>query len=82
MDAKPIVRRLVETTILPRTDATSVTDDHPLLDTGLLDSLGIFELVTHLEQACGVTIDDEELVPENFGSIDHIAALVERKTRA
>ena len=81
MDAKHIVRQLVETTILPRTDTTSVADDHPLLDTGLIDSLGIFELVTHIEQACGVTIEDEEVVPEHFGTINDIAALVEQKSR-
>lgn len=81
MDAKATVREIVETTVLPRTDVASVADDHPLLDSGLIDSLGIFELVTHLEEACGVTIEDEELVPENFGSIDAIAALVGQKSR-
>lgn len=82
MDAKPIVRELVRTTILSRTETTSVSDDHALLDTGLIDSMGIFELVSQLEQACGVSIDDDELVPENFNSINDIAALVEQKSRA
>ena len=82
MDSKPTVRRLVESAILSRTDTSSVTDDHPLLDTGLIDSMGILELVSQLEQACGVTIDDDELVPENFNSINDIAALVDQKSRA
>lgn len=79
MESKPIVRQLVESAILPRTDTGSVTDDHPLLDTGLIDSMGILELVSQLEHACGVDIDDAELVPENFNSINSIAALVDQK---
>lgn len=82
MDSKQIVRQLVESTVLSRTDTGSVTDDHLLLDTGLIDSMGIFELVTQIEEACGVAIDDDELVPENFNSINDIAALVDQKSRA
>lgn len=82
MDSKQVVRDLVERAILARTDTRSVSDDHPLLDTGLIDSMGIFDLVAQLEQECGVSIEDDELVPENFNSINDIAALVEQKRRA
>lgn len=81
MDVRSKVRELIETTVLSRTNTASVSDDHALLDSGLIDSMGIFELVSALEQACGVTIDDDELVPENFNSINDIAALVEQKSR-
>mgnify|MGYP000150222018 CR=1 FL=1 len=82
MNAKPIVREFIETTILPRTDRTEVADDDPLLDAGIIDSMGIFELASHIEHACGVTIEDQELVPENFDSINRIAAFVDRKSAA
>ena len=48
----------------------------------MLDSMGIFDLVTHLEQRYGVVIFDEELVPENFGTVAAIARLVESKRGA
>jgi acyl carrier protein len=54
-------------------------DSSRLLEEGVLDSLGVLELVTHLQDALGIPIDDEELVPENFASIDVIAAFVEAK---
>ena len=38
----------------------------PLLENGLLDSLGILEIVAFLEQEFRITITDEELLPENF----------------
>ena len=82
MNAKPIVREFIETTVLPRTDRTEVSDDDALLDAGIMDSMGIFELVSHLETACGVKIEDDEVVPENFNSINRIAAFVDRKSAA
>jgi acyl carrier protein len=74
-----VVRQFIEATLLPRTEKTQVGDDEPLLDAGLIDSMGIFELATHIENTCGVKIEDEELLPENFNSINDIAAFVNRK---
>ena len=47
-----------------------------LLEEGILDSLGLQQLITFLEQQYGITIDDEDLMPENFESVNAIAALV------
>ncbi len=49
------------------------------LETGLLDSLGILDLVHFLEQEFGVLVSDEELMPENFQSLDAVAAFVRSK---
>jgi acyl carrier protein len=56
-------------------------DDYPLLENDVIDSLGVFQLVSFLETEFAIEVDDDELVPDNFGSIRLIAALVER-TRA
>jgi acyl carrier protein len=56
-----------------------LTAEYPLLDRHVVDSLGIFHLVSFLESEFGVDIGDEELVPENFGTIGAIARLVETK---
>ena len=61
---------------------TPISSDESILDSGLLDSAGLFELVAFLEERFGVSIDDEELVPENFETIDAIVALVTKKTDA
>lgn len=44
-----------------------------------LDSLNIVKLVSFLEQDFEVSIDDEELVPENFGTLGQVVGLVEKK---
>jgi acyl carrier protein len=50
----------------------------PLSD-GLLDSAAIAELAGFVEDEFGVVIDDDEMVPENFSSLDAFAALVDGK---
>lgn len=54
-------------------------DDTPFIDDGLIDSTGILELIMYLENEFRVKIDDDELVPENFNTLDSIATLIERK---
>ena len=56
-----------------------VRNDDPLLESGILDSLGILDLVTYLEEEFGISVDDEELVPDNFQNIERLAAFVSEK---
>ena len=56
-----------------------LTNDASLLETGIVDSIGILEIVTFLEQEFAVRIEDEDLVPENFGTIASISSFVARK---
>ncbi len=60
-------------------DDVDVTKDS-LIETGVIDSLGIMKLVEHLEGAFGIKITDDELLPENFEDLDTIAELVRGKT--
>jgi acyl carrier protein len=55
--------------------------DHntPLLDTGLLDSLGILDVVGFVEQEFGIALSDEDLVPENFQTVERISAFLAKK---
>ncbi len=58
---------------------TGLADDFPLLERQVIDSLGLFHLVGYLESEFGVEILDEELVPQNFGTIGDITRLVQTK---
>ena len=52
--------------------------DEDLLAADLIDSLGITELVSFLERRYGIAVSDDELLPENFQTIEKIAAFVDR----
>ena len=78
--ADSILAFIRERFALARKRNVTLTDD--LLDSGIVDSMGILDLVTHLEQSYGVTISDEELMPENFRNVECIAQFVQSKSVA
>lgn len=56
-----------------------IDDDAHLLESRVIDSLGVLDIVAFLEQSFGISVTDDELVPENFGSINRMAAFVTQK---
>ena len=55
------------------------TDDSSFLDEGIIDSTGILELVSYLEETYEIEITEEELIPENLDTVNRIAAYLGRK---
>ncbi len=51
------------------------------LRTGVLDSTGILELITFIEEEFNITFPDEDLTSENFDSVDRVVSTLERKRR-
>jgi len=51
-------------------------DTDALLESGILDSLGVLDLVHFIEREFSIIVADEELVPENFQTVDRIAASI------
>lgn len=60
-------------------DDDGFPNDESLLDAGIIDSTGVMEVVTFLEDSFGITIDDDELVADNLDSVDRLSAFVHRK---
>jgi acyl carrier protein len=59
-------------------DLSSLGVDDSLLAKGLLDSMAILKTVTFCEEQFGITIPDQEVLPDHFESVRAIAKLVER----
>jgi acyl carrier protein len=57
------------------------TENVNFIEEGMLDSFDIVTLVTELEDKFSVTIDGEEVLPENFSSVDSIEALVNKSEK-
>jgi acyl carrier protein len=56
-------------------------DQDSLLELGIVDSTGVLELVTFIEDHYQITIEDEELVPENLDSIENLVGFIIAKCR-
>ena len=63
-------------------DPEELTDEVSLLDSGIVDSTGMMEIILFLEAECAIDIEEQETIPENLESISRIAAFVARKQRA
>src|SRR5437867_9598586 len=52
--------------------------DTSFIGDGLIDSMGVTELVTYVESAFGITVEQEDVTPDNFDSINKLAAFIRR----
>jgi acyl carrier protein len=60
-------------------DAEKLEDETSFLDSGIIDSTGILELVAFLEENFDISINDEEMLPENFDSLSNISVYLSGK---
>jgi acyl carrier protein len=54
-------------------------DSDALLESGIVDSLGVLDLVNFIEEGFSINVVDEELTPENFQTIDRMVRFIESK---
>jgi len=57
----------------------SVNHDEDLISQGIIDSMGILKLTTFMEEKFGIKVTDEDIIPENFRTINRLKEFVESK---
>jgi acyl carrier protein len=72
-------RYIVDKLLFGRTD-TMVNGDTSFLESGLIDSTGVLELVAFLEEQFRIKVEDEDLIPANLDSINALTSFIERKS--
>ncbi len=75
MTVRERLRRFIQDSFL----IDDFQDEDSFLATGMVDSLGLMQLVAFIESEFSMKVGDAELVPENFDSVASVAAFVERK---
>lgn len=60
-------------------DDDGFDDSESLIEAGIVDSTGVMEVVTFLEESFAITVDDDDLVADNLDSVERLAAFVGRK---
>lgn len=63
----------------PLASSKELTQELSLLDSGIVDSLGVLDLVGFVEEQFGIEVQDDDLVPENFDSIDALTRFVKER---
>ena len=77
-DIAQSLREFVAENFLFGEDANFANNDS-FLEQGIIDSTGVLELVTYLEEQLEIAVDDDELVPENLDSIDNLCRFIASK---
>ena len=78
MELNTTIRQFIIENFLFEEDE-NLKEDTSFLEAGIIDSTGILELVSFIEENYGITVEDEELIPENLDSIANEVAYLNRK---
>ena len=73
MSIETSIRDFILENFLFTTDNGQLQDDDSFLEEGIVDSTGVLELVMFVEETFTITVEDEEIVPENFDSVQQLA---------
>jgi acyl carrier protein len=57
----------------------SLNEKESLLETGVIDSTGVLELIAFIEETYGIKVEDEEIIPENLDTILDITHFIKQK---
>ncbi len=79
MPQKQLIKQFILENFLFSDDASAIDDRDSLIQTGIVDSTGIHELVFFLEDTFKLQIVPEEMIPANFDSIQTVDDFVSRK---
>ena len=78
-DLKREIRTFLAENFILDPQAGSLQGDASLTLTGVLDSMGVLELILFLEERFGFKVPDEDTLPENLDTVDRIVAYTHRR---
>lgn len=78
-NVEELVRQYIAQNILFSNNGYPYADDTSFLDEGIIDSMNVLELVAFVEEKFGITVQDQDIVPDNFDSVSKLAAYVRRR---
>jgi acyl carrier protein len=73
------LRKHVHSVYIPDTDPTEIADDLDLLETGVIDSLGVLRLTSWMDQRYEIALGEADVSLDDFRSISSMAALIRRE---
>jgi acyl carrier protein len=76
-DLKERIKQFIITEVNPELNLTALGDDEPLIESGIVDSLGVLKIMSFLDEAFGVDLSSSEIRLENFKDLRTICDLVQ-----
>ena len=79
MEVKESIRQFILTELVHDKKYSNLSDTDQLLETGIIDSLGMMKIIAFIEESLSIEVNDEDFTPENFASINAIFSMVQNK---
>jgi len=79
-NAKEILKNYIAENILFTDKGYPYPDNASFLENGIVDSMNVMELVAYVEETFFITIEDAEIEPSNFDSVESIVNFIQRKS--
>lgn len=76
MEIEAKIRTYIAQNLLFSDNGFTYDDDASFLEEGIIDSIGVLELVLFVEETFGLTVPDQEITPDNFDSVRKLANFI------
>ena len=80
MSVEDKVRNYILENYLFTEDQSELNNEDSFLEKGIIDSTGILEIIFFLEEEFGISVGDEEMIPENLDSVNNIVKYINSKS--
>jgi acyl carrier protein len=76
---RELIRAFIIEKLAGRKGRKEIDDTSDLISSGVVDSLGLMQLIAFLEERLGIKVNDEDVTPDNFESVDAILSFLGKK---
>jgi acyl carrier protein len=80
-DLSAKIKEFIMTEVNPELGLTQIDDSEPLIESGIVDSLGVLKIMSFLDETYGVDLSSEEIKLENFRDVRTICDLVAKQVK-
>ena len=78
-DLKRQIKEFIMTEVAPELELTEIDDDEPLIESGIVDSLGVLRIMAFLDESFDIDLSSGEIRLENFKDVRTICAVVQEQ---
>ncbi len=79
-DVRKKIRDFITESFLAGSDIENIEDTDSFMENEIIDSTGVLELTSFVEEEFGITVEDNEITPENLDSVEKLTGFISRKT--
>ena len=80
-ELKARIKQFVITEVNPERNLEQLGDEEPLVDSGIVDSLGVLKIMAFLDEEFGIDLSTEQIKLENFNSVTSICSLIDKSKK-